>query len=119
MNKLALAFCACFALIGCGGRDTADDGVCDDLTRQANDYVAAHRSCNVDGDCAGEAAYPFVYDMGSDVSCWPAIVISSDAASGFVSLMDQMRAAKCTGPTRVCSALFPVPRCVQQACTYP
>jgi hypothetical protein len=128
MNRLALTLSCCLVVAGCGGgtgdpssSDAAVDGggTCEDLTRQASDYVAAHQSCEVDADCAGEAAFGFIYDMGSDVSCWPPVVISTDATSGFLSLMNQMSAAKCTGPTRVCSAMVPVPRCNQHVCTYP
>src|SRR4051812_35705474 len=112
MNKITLLFSCGLVLAGCGGdagsaspsSEAAVDGggICADLTRQVSDYVATHQSCNVDGDCTGEAAFGFIYDMGRDVSCWPAVVVSTDAASGFVALMNQMFAAKCTGPTRVC-----------------
>lgn len=128
MNGIGIALTCVLLLAGCGGgrdgdrpSDAAADGggVCEDLTRQATDYVATHQSCNGDGDCTGEAAFGFIYDMGNDVSCWPPVVISTDAGSGFVSLMNQMFAAKCVGPTRVCSAMVPQPRCNQHVCTAP
>jgi hypothetical protein len=128
MRWLQIGLSCYLVLAGCGGEgtgasasDAAVDGgaICQDLTRQASDYVATHQSCNLDGDCTGEAAFGFIYDTGTDVSCWPAVAISTDASSGFLSLMNQMFAARCTGPTRTCSALVPVPRCNQHVCTYP
>jgi hypothetical protein len=125
MSWLKLALCCCFVFAGCGGdpvggspSDAAVDGggLCVDLTRQATDFVATHQSCNVDSDCTGKAAFGFIYDMGNRVSCWPPVVISTDAVSGFTSLMDQMFAAKCDGPSHVCSAFEPVPKCNQHVC---
>jgi hypothetical protein len=98
------------ALAGCGG-----GGICADLTRQASDLVAAHQSCSVDADCA-EAGYGFIYDMGADVSCWPGHVISKDAVPDFMSLMQQLSAAKCEGPSHLCSGLLVTTACNQGVC---
>lgn len=126
MSWLRLAlFCCCSVLTGCGAdpgggasqSDAAvDGGICADLTRQASDFVTTHQSCNVDGDCTGMAAYGFIYDMGSQVSCWPPVLISTDAVSGFTAVMEQMFAARCTGPSLICSAYEPVAACTQHVC---
>jgi hypothetical protein len=92
---------------------------CAELTAQTNDWFAAHRGCNVEGDCTGEPAYGFIYDKGSNVSCWPAVVLSTDGVNGFLSLLGQLSDAKCEGPTRICSGLFPVPTCRDHVCSYP
>jgi hypothetical protein len=117
MNGSKVVLCCLVALAGCGGHSAdGPSSLCADLTQQATDFVAAHQSCSVDADCTGEPAFGFIYEMGSDVSCWPQVVISTDAASGFLSLMNQMSAAQCTGPTRVCSASVPTPACHQGVC---
>ena len=124
--SLKLAISCCLVLAGCGGHGAGADasdlnadggGICADLTGQTSDFLAAHQSCNVDSDCTGQPAFGFIYDMGSDVSCWPPVALSADAVSGFRSLLDQMLAAKCTGPTRVCSAFAPSGSCIQHVCT--
>lgn len=122
MGWVKLALC-CVVLAGCRTevpRDPVDAGTdgatCAELARQATDFAAAHQSCEVNSDCTGEAPFGFIYDMGNRVSCWPPVVISTDAVGGFMSLMDQMLAAKCEGPSQVCSALQPEGKCNQHVC---
>jgi hypothetical protein len=120
-SRLGL-FCS-FVVFGCSSGDTqqladgeAQGTLCAELTQLASTFVAAHQSCNVDSDCTGEPAYGFSYDRGSQVSCWPPLVIATDSVSRFLALMDQMFAAKCNGPS-VCYALFPEASCHQNVCT--
>lgn len=96
-----------------------DGGTCSDLTQQAKDFVAAHLSCSVDGDCTGVPNFGFIYDQGSHVSCWPQIVIAKDSEAGFVAIMNQMFDAKCSGPTQICSASVPSASCKQNVCVTP
>jgi hypothetical protein len=127
LMKLTCAVVLSLVVSGCGGSESGggdasrsgDDlgsGPCSALTPQVNAWIASHQSCNADSDCTGVAAYGFIYDKGSDVSCWPPLVISTDGQSGLIGLFNQMFAAKCEGPTRVCSAYQPVPGCSQHMC---
>ncbi len=99
-----------------GGSDLGPDP-CPALGQQVEAWIASHQSCNADGDCSGVPAYGFIHDQGSEVSCWPALVISTDAKSELVQLFDQMFAARCEGPTMICSAIYPVAGCSQHLCT--
>jgi hypothetical protein len=121
MRSVALLFVG--SIIGCerpspttdGGGDLRPDP-CPALTQQVNAWIAAHQSCNADSDCAGVAAYGFIYNQGSDVSCWPPLAISTNGQSGLMQLFNQMFAARCDGPTRICSAIFPMAACSQHLC---
>jgi hypothetical protein len=114
---LALSSCGGGALPVGATHGDGGPGPCPALTQQVNAWIASHQSCNADSDCTGVPAFGFIYDKGSDVSCWPPLVISTQGQSGLMSLFNQMFAANCEGPTRVCSAYFPAAGCSQHLCT--
>lgn len=115
-------------LCGCGGKEspTFDSGtgvdalrsdLCAKLAAETTTWNANHLSCNVDDDCIGVPAYGFMYDGGSDLTCWPATVIAKDGRDGLIAQLDKMAAAMCHGPpSGICSAWFPNAVCRDHVC---
>jgi hypothetical protein len=122
-SRVVLLLSAMLAGCSAAGPDASDPRAarCADLTNQINAWLDDHRSCNVDGDCTGEAAYGPLYGTGTPptapTSCWPPEVLSKDSASGYLSLLQQLDNAKCDGLTQVCTGYFPTPTCRDHVCT--
>ena len=96
--------------------EVANAGPCAALTMEASEYVTAHQGCTLDADCQGEGAFGFIYDHGSNLSCWYPVSLNKDGVAGFNALMQQMLAGQCTGPTNVCSGIVPAPTCKKGVC---
>jgi hypothetical protein len=131
LSGLVLVLIAVLAGCGAGepsGTDASDPGDasdpraarCADITSQINSWLADHRSCNVDTDCTGEGAYGPLFGTGTGplgpISCWPPVVLSTDGASGFLALLQQLDDARCDGPAGPCSGYFPSPACRDHIC---
>lgn len=94
---------------------------CAEITDQINAWLADHRGCNVDGDCAGTGAYGPLWGTRTpplgDTTCWPQEVLSTDGVSEFDSLLQQLNDSHCDGPTNICTGYFPTPACRDHVCS--